>query len=179
MNNNDKQVGGSRKSIRLKNYDYSASGIYFITICCYRKISRFGKIEDGKMIANELGKAALRQWDGLHERFQCFENDIIQIMPNHIHAIFILKKLPVEQIKTIAVADIIRTYKSLVFQNCLTLFKQRRINMGKLWQRNYFEQVIRSEETYVNVKSYIIDNPRNWDTDKLNINNHLYTAPIN
>lgn len=80
----------NRKSIRLKSYDYSKAGAYFITICCQDRKRRFGKIENGEMILNELGKLAYNEWLKLPARFPTFELDVFQIMPNHMHGIIIL-----------------------------------------------------------------------------------------
>lgn len=79
-----------RRSIRLKGYDYSQAGLYFITICCQGRICRFGYVEKGEMILNEYGKIAYDEWIKLSERFKNFELDVFQIMPNHIHGIIAL-----------------------------------------------------------------------------------------
>src|SRR5690554_4014593 len=79
-----------RRSIRLKGYDYSQAGMYFITICCQNRICRFGNIENNKMVLNEYGKIAYDEWMKLSERFPNFELDVFQIMPNHIHGIITL-----------------------------------------------------------------------------------------
>src|SRR5690554_6981916 len=71
-----------RKSIRLKGYDYSQDGLYFVTICCENRICRFGNINNGE-IENT-------QWLKLAERFSNYELDVFQIMPNHIHGIIVL-----------------------------------------------------------------------------------------
>ena len=80
----------NRRSIRLKGYDYSQAGSYFITICCHNKECLFGKIEKDIMILNEYGNAAYTQWIQLTERFSNFELDTFQIMPNHMHGIIVL-----------------------------------------------------------------------------------------
>jgi len=72
-----------RRSIRLKTYDYSQAGLYFITICCQNRICRFGNIKNGEMILNECGIIAHNEWIQLRKRFQNFELDVFQIMPNH------------------------------------------------------------------------------------------------
>lgn len=82
-----------RRSIRLKGYDYSQEGLYFITICCKDRKYRFGKIENDKMILNEYGTIAYDEWIKLTERFSNFELDVFQIMPNHMHAIIALKNV--------------------------------------------------------------------------------------
>ena len=79
-----------RRSIRLKGYDYSQAGAYFITICCDYRICRFGEIVDNEMILNEFGQIAYDEWIKLSERFINFDLDVFQIMPNHMHGIIVL-----------------------------------------------------------------------------------------
>ena len=76
-----------RRSIRLKGYDYSQAGLYFITICCQDKICRFGKIENGEMILNEYGKIAHNAWMKTSELRPQIELDAFVVMPNHVHGI--------------------------------------------------------------------------------------------
>ena len=82
-----------RRSIRLKGYDYSQEGLYFITICCKDRKYRFGKIENHEMTLNEYGTIAYNEWIKLTERFSNFELDVFQIMPNHMHAIIALNNV--------------------------------------------------------------------------------------
>ena len=181
-----------RRSIRLKGYDYAQAGLYFITICCENRICRFGNIENGEMILNEYGKIAHHEWVKLSERFPNFELDAFQIMPNHIHGIIVLNTVGA----TLAVAqndektqndiiaqndendiragvnpaptlfDVVGAYKSLVANGCLEIYKTRNETMGKLWQRNYYEHIIRDEQSYQKISNYIINNPVNWAEDK-------------
>jgi len=312
-----------RKSIRLKGFDYSQHGLYFITICCQNKECRFGQIENNKMILNKYGIIAYNEWVKLPIRFRNCELDVFQIMPNHMHGIIVLndvKNLETLQINdvvgagftlaltndghpengqpppgqpqgiaptqtlqtndvvgagfTIAltndghpengqpppgqpqgiaptqtlqtndvvgagftpaptndghpengqpppglpqgiaptqtlqindvvgagvtpapandghpengqprpwqpqgiaptiIGDIIGSYKSLVTKECLEIFKQKMswINptpyMGKIWQRNYHEHIIRNEKEYLLISNYILNNPLNWKEDK-------------
>ena len=180
-----------RRNIRLKEYDYSQNGLYFVTICCKDKICRFGQIEDGEMILNEHGKIAFDEWLKLMKRFSNFESDVFQIMPNHIHGIIILnephvgatlavaqntvnkndnKRTTARVVPTIgAISDIIGAYKSLVMTECLKIYKSQNEIMGKFWQRNYYEHIIRNEKSFENIAKYIIDNPKMWTKDKLYI----------
>ncbi|MEP7168016.1 MAG: transposase [Bacteroidota bacterium] len=217
-----------RRSIRLKGYDYSQSGAYFITICCQDMKHRFGKIENGEMILNEYGIIAYNEWGKLSERFLNFELDVFQIMPNHLHGIIILTDIvratlavaqnpaaqnsipkitpdqnEFEQItnddinlkigqnqngqphlntgqpqgiaptsETIAIktnatiGDIVGAYKSLVANACLDIYKMKNETMGKLWQRNYYEHIIRNEQSCKTISEYIINNPAKWKNDK-------------
>ncbi|MDR0368428.1 MAG: transposase, partial [Bacteroidales bacterium] len=74
-----------RRSLRLKGYDYSQEGLYFVTICCQNRLCRFGQIVNGKMMLNEYGKIAYNEWLNLQKRYPNVTLDVFQIMPNHIH----------------------------------------------------------------------------------------------
>ena len=182
----------NRRSIRLKGYDYSKAGLYFITICCQDRICRFGEVKNGEMILNELGIIAYNEWIKLTERFMNFELDVFQIMPNHIHGIISLttvgsrlaldllyegqpqglpqpetQGLPqqsVQQGKS-SISDIVGAYKSIVANGCLEIYKSRDEVMGKFWQRNYYEHIIRNEFAYEKISEYIINNPSKWHED--------------
>jgi REP element-mobilizing transposase RayT len=208
-----------RRSIRLKGYDYSQAGLYFITICCQSGICRFGKIKNGEMILNDLGKIAYDEWLHLPERYPHVLLDVFQIMPNHVHGIIglggvvvgatlavaqqtnipntvaqqtntpntvaqqnmVVQQNTVVQIRagaspaptpppttptTLTIGNIIGAYKSLVTDKCLEIYKSRNEYMGKLWQRNYYEHIIRNESAYQNIYNYIIHNPEKWQDDK-------------
>jgi len=195
-----------RKSIRLKGYDYSKCGIYYITICCHARHCRFGEIINDEMVLNEHGKIANDEWGKLTQRFQNFELDIFQIMPNHIHGIIVLTNPAVGAPLAAApddadtpfaatpndadatssneagvnkgagvnpaptnptVGDIVGAHKSLVANTCLEIFKTKNEPMGKLWQRNYYEHIIKNERSYHRIAEYILNNPANWQQDKL------------
>ena len=179
----------NRKSIRLKGYDYSQAGLYFITICCQNRECRFGKIENDEMILNEFGNIAYTEWLKLPERFPNFKLDVFQIMPNHMHSIIALNDVfvgagftpaqndnqPNDDIRATArvaptISDIVGAYKSLVANGCLNIYKSKNKSMGKLWQRNYHEHIIRNEQSYQTISEYIINNPVKWTEDK------FYTA---
>ncbi len=187
-----------RKNIRLKGYDYSQAGLYFITICTNNMKCLYGKIIDEEMILNDYGIIAYNEWLKLPERFPNLELDVFQIMPNHMHGILALKKNdavhaslgdanmatpphkagasldPTNTPKTIG--DIVGAYKSLVANNCLETFKKIKINdgispdkipmMGKLWQNNFYEHIIRNDAAHLRISQYIINNPKKWKGDK-------------
>lgn len=185
-----------RRSIRLKGYDYAKEGLYFITMVCERRTNRFGNIENGKMQLNEYGQIAYDEWIKLFDRFSNFQLDVFQIMPNHVHSIISLTDnsafvgagftpaptgydklddkdnratVKVAPTTSPSIADIIGAYKSLVSNECLNLYKSKNKIMGKLWQRNYWEHIIRDERAYQNISSYIINNPAKWQEDKFNL----------
>lgn len=190
-----------RRSIRLKGYDYSCAGLYFITICVQDRKCLFGIIENDEMVLNEFGTIAYQQWEKLPERFNNMVLDVFQIMPNHMHGVIMLTDsvgatlavahdvntnaendavVPDDSIvavgagaspaptNTKTVGDIVGAYKSLVANGCLEIFKQNQPGkmMGKLWQRNYYEHIIRDDKSCQRISEYIINNPKNWEGDK-------------
>jgi putative transposase len=152
-----------RHSIRLSGYDYSQAGAYFITICTHDRSSIFGEIVDGEMINNNLGYIVRSRWDNLSKHHQNVELDESVIMPNHLHGIIALHTTPSES--STPISEIIRGFKT---------FSARQINKIRdcrgvpVWQRNYYERIIRTEQELNNVKNYIINNPTHWDTDTNN-----------
>ena len=185
-----------RHSIRLKEYDYSLEGAYFITICTHNRQPFFGKIIIGgenpaQMEINEYGQIACEQWIRIPERFAYVELGEFVIMPNHIHGILIIEKgksvgvgnrigalqsdnrkgCPYgdsnENTQRKTVGDIVGTYKSLVATSCLKICQSKNDFMGKLWQRNYYEHIIRDEKTYLEITRYILENPAKWEMDSL------------
>ncbi len=182
-----------RRSIRLKGYDYSQAGLYFITICCQDRICRFGHIENGKMVLNHWGQIAHNEWAKTPEIRPNVELGEFIIMPNHIHGIIRLSTAgrgelhspllhspdPSGECKTSddsgvcktplrspsqTVGAIVRGYKSSVTKqiNMMGLFD----TPIQIWHRNYWEHIIRDEQSYQRISNYIINNPRKWDNDK-------------
>ncbi len=166
-----------RQSIRLKGYDYSQPGFYFITICTKNRAHVFGKINNGVMHLNEYGRVAKKEWirtEGL--RFNVIIDAYI-IMPNHMHGIIEIshygpqpvwayRDMPVRksfQSPSKNLGAIIRGFKS-------TVTKQINIKKGTpgspLWHRNYYEHIIRNEDSLHNIREYIKHNPRKWDQDR-------------
>uniref|UniRef100_Q3AU66 Transposase IS200-like domain-containing protein n=1 Tax=Chlorobium chlorochromatii (strain CaD3) TaxID=340177 RepID=Q3AU66_CHLCH len=174
-----------RRSIRLQGYDYSQSGFYFITIACQDRICRFGYVENGEMVLNKYGIVAYNEWVRLRTRFPNIELDVFQIMPNHMHGIIVLNEISVEDVgagftpaqnnalsniragasPAPTVSEIVGTYKSLVANGCLKIYTTKNETMGKLWQRNYYEHIIRNEQSYQSFSEYIINNPAKWEDD--------------
>lgn len=184
-----------RKSIRLKGYDYSQAGLYFITICCQDRACLFGKIIDGEMILNEYGQIAFDEWIKTPEIRPNVKLGEFVLMPNHIHGIirilgrgelnspeitneshspdngndFKSKQMSDNKGENISplrspsqtVGAIIRGYKSSVTKQLGLLGYPE-----KIWQRNYYEHIIRNDKSYKNISDYIINNPAKWNDDK-------------
>ena len=158
-----------RRSIRLKGYDYSSQGAYFVTLCCENRQHRFGEISESQMELTHCGQIATEWMENLPTKFPTIEIDEYIIMPDHIHAIISIRTgnprgCPEENPPTIG--QIIGAYKSLVANDCLKWHKERNLQMGKLWQRNYYEHIIRDEQAYENIRNYIKTNPEHSSTDR-------------
>lgn len=237
-----------RRSIRLKGYDYSQAGLYFITICCQNMAHLFGRIVNDEMELNDAGKMVEEQWLALTERFTNIALHEFIVMPNHFHSILEIVQAPLlsEQNKghniasgiaglplvgsqdlklnianeivraplvgaqnkeqppetsqndkstqqgqpqgiaptdstttpltmpplTIpknkTIGDMMDAYKSITTVEYIRGVK----NLGwqpfnkKVWQRDYYEHIIRDERAYINISNYIINNPANWKGDK-------------
>lgn len=213
-----------RKSIRLKGYDYSQAGLYFITICCQDRAHLFGEIRRGEpmcspdtapdntpnnntpdttvqMILNDAGKMITKWYDELENKFSDIRCHEMIVMPNHFHCIIEnvgttdaapvgaeMRVCPnninnpdksdisdisgghigagehigsphrvVQWFKTMTTNEYIRGVKTLNWQPF----------NGKLWQRNYWEHIIRTENDFDRIAQYIINNPKNWNKDSL------------
>lgn len=153
-----------RHSIRLRDFDYSSNNLYFVTICVQDRKSILGKVVGDRAFLSPYGRIADTHWSKLTDRFSTIELDEYVIMPNHIHGI-IGVRATVKVAPTLG--QIIGAYKSMVLHECLELAKIKDTIFGKLWQRNYYEHIIRDEDDLNRIRKYIHNNPANWTKDKL------------
>jgi REP element-mobilizing transposase RayT len=168
-----------RRSIRVKGYDYSQAGLYFITICTQNRLCLFGEIVDddrGTTICalNEYGRIAEKEWIKTSKMRPNIRLDVFVIMPNHMHGIIeiadgrgTMHRAPtVEQFgkpTSNTIPTIIRGYKSSVTKQINILRNQPGV---PVWQRNYYEHIIRDEKSYYQISEYIQTNPLKWQDDK-------------
>ena len=196
-----------RKSIRLKGYDYSQAGMYFITLSDQDRLCLFGEVVNGEMVLNDAGRVAKACWLNIPEHFP---NAILHehiVMPNHVHGIIEFvganhyspepcspandspepfapnnnfynnhftnnyspnNDLPEKRANNDSplrspsktIGSVVRGYK-------IGVVKWFRLNgnLGNIWQRNYYEHIIRNEQSYYRISEYILNNPKNWDKD--------------
>lgn len=171
-----------RKSIRLKGYDYSSEGLYFITICTQNKEDLFGEIVNGEMILNGAGLMVEKIYKQLSIYFKNINFEEYVIMPNHFHCIIkIVDMVGVPLVATQmsgnnrattrvapTIGDIIGAFKSLTTVEYIKMVKNNQLPSfdKQVWQRNYYENIIRNERIYLKVMEYIEDNPLKWDEDR-------------
>ena len=189
-----------RKSIRLKGYDYSQAGLYFVTISIQNRACLLGHITNGEMILNDAGRMVENEWLNLKTRFPNIELHEYVVMPNHFHGILEIvgAALVVAQNDTVApvrvslvdtqndddtekgqpqgisptagktVGDMMDAFKSITTVEYIRGVKNLGWKPfdGKLWQRNYYEHIIRNEKSYETISEYILNNPAKWQDDK-------------
>ena len=161
-----------RKHNRLTVYDYSLPGAYFITICTHYKNSLFGKIENRIMYTNTFGKIVQSCWNDLTTHYAGISNDIFVVMPNHVHGVILIhdeigregyKPSPT---KPHHLSEIVRAFKTYSAKGINGIRKSPGVSV---WQRSFYEHVIRDEKEYHEIGEYIINNPAKWESDKENI----------
>jgi putative transposase len=161
-----------RRSIRLPAYDYAQAGAYFVTLVSHARECLFGQVIDGEMRLNALGEVVVEEWRRTGEIRREVEPDILVVMPNHIHGIVIvgahgrapLHRAPLHRSPR-SVGSFVAGFKSAVTKR----INEMRGTPGlPLWQRNYYEHIIRNEEDLNHVRQYVVDNPARWEHDEEN-----------
>ncbi len=159
-----------RRSIRIPRYDYSSPGMYFITICTNNRELLFGDIVDGEMVLNEYGNIISETWQWLDVHYKFIQLHEWIIMPNHLHGIIEYcadcrggSRIAPTVTKIKPLGRIIGVFKTVSTKQINNINKTPG---QKLWQRNYWEQVIRDENDLNRIREYIINNPLKWPEDK-------------
>jgi len=201
-----------RRSIRVKDYDYSRAGTYFLTMCLQSKRCLFGNVVNGEMMLNDAGKLVQHIWNNLPKRFLSIKLDKYVIMPNHMHGIIICRGEPCvrpepcvypksfiyseianegnldeykpsdkhkdqgeHKVRPYGTMDnsigrIVQAFKSITTHEYTIGVKTCGWIPfhGKLWQRNYYEHIVRTEDTLNKIREYIQYNPLRWHLDREN-----------
>jgi len=161
-----------RRSIRLKGYDYAQAGAYFITICTQGRACLFGDVVDGQILLNACGQVVVDSWLWLSDRYPFVDLDEWVVMPNHLHGIMILTGLdgrggsritPTKNRKPIG--RLIGAFKTVSTKRLNTM---RNTPGVSVWQRNYYEHIVRDEESLIRIRRYILGNPACWEEDPEN-----------
>ncbi len=168
-----------RKSNRLKGYNYSTPGWYFVTICVKDMNCVFGDVIDENMVLNEVGKIVKKRWLWLRENFEYIGLDEFIIMPNHMHGIVIINNNYTEiipQIGTILGLSLRRRRhnplsKSINAFKTTSSKKIHQLGISFQWQRSFYDHIINFEKNELeNIRDYIKNNPTKWNWDRENIN---------
>jgi putative transposase len=205
-----------RRSIRLKGYDYSRAGAYFVTAVAQGRACLFGDVVDNDMILNDAGRMVERWWWQLNDKFPTIVTDAYIVMPNHFHGIIVIvgadsrvrpdpdprvrpdpdprvrpdpdprvrpdpdpRVRPDPDPRTTAGGHVVPPLPTIVqwFKTMTTNEYIRGVKQlgwpafaGKLWQRNYFEHIVRDEQALERIRGYISGNPQRWSADEENPN---------
>lgn len=188
-----------RKSIRLPKWDYSQSGYYFITVCTHNRICLFGKIIDGKMVLDDIGEMIQKWLMKIPERFKNTTLDECQIMPNHLHIIIVIGDKTTHRKQSVGVGSpdpLLNVFSNphigrgnpvigrgnpaptlgqivayLKYQSTKQINILNKTPGQRLFQRNYYEHIIRNENDLNEIREYIKTNPQIWDRDRNNPKN--------
>ncbi len=163
-----------RRSIRLAGYDYSQSGAYFVTICTVHRACLLGEVLDGEMTLSTLGCVVDECWLWLQNQYEFVELDTYVIMPNHLHGvIFILDSdytggSRTAPTKRKPLGGLIGAFKTTSTKRVNSV---RQTPGLQIWQRNYYEHIIRNEADLNRIREYIHYNPAQWAQDSENPSN--------
>ena len=172
------------KSIRLKGYDYSRAGAYFVTICAHNKECLFGDVVDGNMALNDFGRMVDSEWFKTIEIRNNVILDRYVIMPNHFHGIVLIIdnddsgkarlattkynvsiKMEFGKPRSGSLPVIVGLFKSAVTRQINLM---RNTTVKEVWQRNYYEHIVRNPDELHRIREYIFANPLRWQMDKEN-----------
>ncbi len=147
-----------RKSLRLPGFDYCQPGAYYLTLCSYNKQCIFGRIVDFEMEVSRFGSIIASCWEDMVQTHRVSLDHWV-LMPNHLHAIVWLNDDNDRSLSAIVAAFKARSTSKIRATNATKVI---------LWQRGFFEHIIRNQSDLLRVRQYIVDNPINWSLDELN-----------
>ena len=164
----------NRQSIRLEGYDYNRSGVYFLTICSNRRKPKFGSITNGQVLLSVVGRIVEEEWHRTARLRPEVRLDEYVIMPNHMHAIIHVEesKKSIDPVGAHRDAPLRRAPLSLGsvvagFKGSVTR-RVRRVTETDMdvWQRNYYDRIIRNDDELKRLRQYIANNPQKWQLDQ-------------
>ena len=206
----------NRRTIRLRGYDYTREGWYFITLCTQDQACLFGEVIDGRMRPNDAGAMILSIWTAIPRHYLGIDVDVFVVMPNHIHGIVVICRNDVDTrmdldvgaaprgrpasdqaqgqapaqrhgqaqgyaqtpregqargpAPTMALGSVVQRFKTMTATHYIAGVRQSAwpVFRGRLWQRNYYEHIIRDEESLNRIRQYISHNPAQWTSDREN-----------
>jgi REP element-mobilizing transposase RayT len=177
-----------RRTIRLRDYDYAQNGAYFVTVCAHEQECLFGTVYDGMVVPNSRGKSVKDCWQAIPAHFPFVELDEFVVMPNHMHGIIVITSgadnivgaqhaaplhlppspkpggITPNNVTRGSLGAIVRAFKSAVTN---AVNQTHTETTSPVWQRNYYEHIIRNEADLDRVRAYILNNPSRWTEDEL------------
>ncbi len=163
------------ESARLRGWDYSSPGYYFITICTQNREYLFGDIINGEMVLSGCGEIAHQIWQEIPDHFDNIRLDNFVVMPDHIHGIIIIDRDAINSVSINNGGGITGEYNPMMHQNISriirwykgrTTFESRKIKSEFAWQGRFHDHIIRDQNALNSIRKYILQNPKNWKKKK-------------
>ena len=161
----------NRKHPRMKYFDYSSNGNYFVTICTHNRIKTLSTIVDDGVVLTKFGEIVKKELLNLENKYDFLKIENYVIMPNHIHVLFLFKH---DENKESAGAEQPALHNNHLLQDVVARFKSistkeinKEYHYGKIFQTSFYEHVITDEKDWSNTWDYIDNNPRTWNIDEL------------
>jgi putative transposase len=158
-------MGFRPNSLRLNGFDYKQPSMYYVTICTHNREYIFGEIENSTMALSDLGKVVHSCWVDLPNHYPEIEIKEFVIMPNHIHGIILIKdhNSEINPSNLYGLTEIIRGFKTFSAKEINAIRKTKGFSV---WQRGFHDRIIRGKDELDRIKKYVLDNPKNWPSDK-------------
>ena len=168
-----------RRSIRLKHRDYTLPDVYFVTVCAHERRCIFGRVVDACVEPTGLGQVAHECWVAIPQHFPQVALHEFVVMPNHIHGLIAIMPSPLvgaqhgcalprgatsNGVTPGSLGAIVRSFKAIVARRAHKELSWS----GPIWQRNYFERVLRDGQEFANASRYVAENPKKWEWDREN-----------
>lgn len=155
-----------RKKLRLAEFDYGSVGAYFVTVCTHNRQCVFGACENGVVELSELGRSVQAEWMQSAEIRNEIELDQYVVMPNHFHGIVWIREAVSSERKSTerTLGTLMAGFKSA----CTKKFRESAGADAALWQRRFYDHVIRNEQSLLKIREYVVNNPLRWDEDPEN-----------
>ncbi len=180
-----------RRSIRLAGFDYTRNRSYFITVCAANQRCLFGRVVHGRLQPSLLGSVLAKEWERTASLRPYVESQVFVVMPNHFHALFTLlrdgmfrddagRRTHTDRwgallgLERQSVSAILRAFKSAVTRRA----RMELGHQGPVWQRNYYEHIIRNDREFLRAWGYIVRNPERWEEDKENPSRRLQSRNV-
>ena len=149
-----------RKSMRLHDFNYATPSAYYVTICVEDRQCIFGTISEGAVVPSDRGTIAIECWREIPHKYPAIALDAYVVMPNHVHGVLLFpdagQALP-------NLGQVVNWYKALV---CKSVRRMSSSSRAVIWQRNYYDHVVRDEQDLDRIRQYILYNPGRWEEDE-------------
>ena len=155
----------ARRSIRLPSYDYSRAGAYFVTLCIQGRECLLGEVVNEGVELSDMGHFVKEAWEGLAMQYSYVELDEYVVMPNHLHGVIVISSETPSVTERKSLGRVIGAFKTISTKQINSM---RSISGQSIWQRSYYEHIIRNDGELNRVREYVMNNPMQWHLDTEN-----------